>query len=193
MRLVFATNNKHKLSEIRDLMGSDFDLVGLKDIGCYEDIPEEHSTLEENASDKAWYVFNKYGCNVFADDTGLEIEALMGEPGVFSARYAGESKNPEANMTMVLDKMKGLSYREAQFRTVISLVLGGVETRLEGIVKGNILTKKRGSAGFGYDPIFLPHGYDKTFAEMMLNEKNRVSHRAIAFQKLLEYLCSIKF
>jgi XTP/dITP diphosphohydrolase len=188
MKLVFATNNRHKLSEIRDLLGSKFELLGLNDIGCHEDIPEDHSTLEENASDKAWYVFNQFGYDSFADDTGLEIKSLMGKPGVFSARYAGNRKDPEKNMDKVLDKMKHAPIRDAQFRTVISLVTGGKETRFEGIVKGTILDQKRGSAGFGYDPIFVPLGFNKTFAEMDLTEKNKVSHRAIAFKKLVEYL-----
>ena len=191
MKLVFATNNRHKLSEIRNLLGSKFELLGLNDIGCHEDIPEDHSTLEENASDKAWYVFNQFGQDSFADDTGLEIEALKGEPGVFSARYAGNRKDPEENMNKVLDKMKRVTNREAQFRTVISLVIGGTETRFEGIVKGTIPYQKRGSAGFGYDPIFVPLGFNKTFAEMDLTEKNNVSHRAIAFRKLVVYLLNV--
>ncbi len=192
MKLVFATNNEYKLSEIRDLLssqlGTECHLLGLNDIGCVEDIPEEYDTLEENASYKAWYVFNRFGYDTFADDTGLEINALGGEPGVFSARYASERKDSEENMNKVLEKMKLVTNRKAQFRTVISLVMSGAETRFEGIVKGTILDHKRGRAGFGYDPIFLPHGFNKTFAEMDLTEKNRVSHRAIAFQKLIQYL-----
>ncbi len=195
MKLVFATNNENKLSEIRDLLssqlGSKCYLLGLKDVGCTEDIPEEYETLEENASYKAWYVFNRFHYDTFADDTGLEISALKGEPGVFSARYASERKDSEENMNKVLDKMKLVTNREAQFRTVIALVMNGAEIRFEGIVKGTILNHKRGRAGFGYDPIFIPHGFNKTFAEMDLAEKNRVSHRAIAFQKLAQYLLKV--
>jgi XTP/dITP diphosphohydrolase len=195
MTLVFATNNEYKLSEIRDLLSSrlcaECHLLGLNDIGCNEDIPEEHATLEENASGKAWYIFNRFGYDTFADDTGLEIEALNGEPGVFSARYASERKDPEENMNEVLDRMKRVTNREAQFRTVISLVMSGKESRFEGTVKGTILDHKRGCAGFGYDPIFLPHGFEKTFAEMDLTEKNRVSHRAIAFEKLVQFLLNV--
>jgi len=195
MKLVFATNNEYKLSEIRDLLssqlGSTCHLLGLNDIGFFDDIPEEYATLEENAATKAWYVFNRFGYDTFADDTGLEIDALNGEPGVFSARYASPKKDPEENMDKVLDKMRPFANREAQFRTVISLVMSGKENRFEGIVKGSILDHKRGSAGFGYDPIFLPHGFSKTFAEMDLAEKNRVSHRAIAFQKLVSFLLKV--
>jgi XTP/dITP diphosphohydrolase len=195
MKLVFATNNEYKLAEIRDLLnsqvGAECHLLGLNDIGCNEDIPEDYATLEQNASGKAWYVYTLYGYDTFADDTGLEIQALLGEPGVFSARYASERKDPEENMNKVLDKMEGVTNREAQFRTVISLVLNGTETRFEGTVKGTILNHKRGRAGFGYDPIFLPDGFNKTFAEMNLTEKNRVSHRAIAFQKLVQYLIKL--
>ncbi len=192
MKLVFATNNEYKLSEIRDLLSSqlvhEYQLLGLNDIGCIQEIPEEYETLEENASYKAWYVYNHFNYDTFADDTGLEIDALRGEPGVFSARYSSENKDPEENMNKVLDKMKFVTNRQAQFRTIISLVMRGIEIRFEGKVKGTILDHKRGSAGFGYDPIFIPHGFDKTFAEMDLAEKNRVSHRALAFQKLVQYL-----
>ncbi len=192
MDLVFATNNAYKLSEIRDLLrsqlGQDCHLLGLNDIGCIKDIPEEYETLEENASYKAWYVYKRYGYDTFADDTGLEIDALRGEPGVLSARYASEKKDPEENMNKVLEKMEFVTNREGQFRTIISLVMDGIETQFEGKVEGTILDHKRGNAGFGYDPIFLPDGYDKTFAEMDLAEKNRISHRAIAFQKLVQYL-----
>ena len=188
MILVFATNNRNKINEIRELLGEGFKLLSLEDIGCFYEIPEVHTTLEENASDKAWHIFKTYGYDTFADDTGLEIHALNGEPGVYSARYAGKSKNAEANMNKVLKKLKGLTNREAQFRTVISLVQDGKEITFEGIVKGAILDNKRGTSGFGYDPIFLPEGCTKTFAEMSLAEKNRISHRAIAFRKLVEYL-----
>ncbi|UCG27290.1 MAG: non-canonical purine NTP diphosphatase [Bacteroidales bacterium] len=188
MLLVFATNNRNKFNEIRDLLGGDFKLLSLDDIGCPDEIPEIHTTLEANASGKAWYIFQRYGYNAFADDTGLEIDALNGEPGVYSARYAGNTKNSEKNMNKVLRKLHGITNRKAQFRTVISLVQEGKEIIFEGIVKGTILNTKRGKSGFGYDPIFLPEGSDKTFAEMNLSEKNRISHRAVAFRKLIEYL-----
>jgi XTP/dITP diphosphohydrolase len=188
MKLVFATNNQHKLKELQAILGEKFELLSLKDIGCFEEIPEEKLTLEGNASQKAFYVYEKFGYSCFADDTGLEIEALNGEPGVFSARYAGETKDPQANMDKVLAKLKSTEHRKARFRTVISLLLDGEEKQFEGIVEGEIIRKKRGDSGFGYDPIFLPAGYNKTFAEMDLSEKNEVSHRARAVQKLVEYL-----
>lgn len=188
MELVFATNNAHKVKEIQSILGDEFRLLSLKDIGCDDDIPEEQETLEGNASQKAFYVYNKYGYNCFADDTGLEIEALGGEPGVYSARYAGEEKSSEANMQKVLDKLAKINDRKARFRTVISLVINGDEILFEGIVNGEILKRKRGGAGFGYDPIFKPEGRDQSFAEMELSEKNKISHRGRAVQKLVEYL-----
>jgi XTP/dITP diphosphohydrolase len=188
MKLVFATNNQHKLKELQAILGNHFELLSLKDIGCFEEIPEEQPTLEGNASQKAFYVYKKYDYSCFADDTGLEIEALNGEPGVFSARYAGEAKNPQANMDKVLAKLKNTEHRKARFRTVISLVLDGEEKQFDGIVEGKITKEKRGDSGFGYDPIFLPAGYEKTFAEMSLDDKNQISHRARAVQKLVEYL-----
>lgn len=188
MKLVFATNNPHKLHEIQNILGDDFEIISLKDIGCHEEIPEEQPTLEGNASQKAFYVYNNYGYNCFADDTGLEIEALNNEPGVYSARYAGEGKNPEDNMNKVLHKLAKIKNRKARFRTVISLVVNGKETQFEGIVNGHILNEKRGQGGFGYDPAFQPDGYDQTFAEMGMEEKNRISHRGKAVKKLVEYL-----
>jgi XTP/dITP diphosphohydrolase len=208
MKLVFATHNKHKFLEIREMFLEagiqisdntqsseankttirEIQLLDLDEIGCVEDIPENKATIEENASEKSWYIFNGFGYNTFADDTGLEIDALKGEPGVYSARYAGEQKDPDDNMNLVLRKLKGKSNRKAQFKTVISLILNGNETRFEGIVKGTILEERRGEKGFGYDPIFLPEGYDKTFAEMDLYEKNRISHRSTALRKLINYL-----
>ncbi|RIJ48625.1 non-canonical purine NTP diphosphatase [Maribellus luteus] len=188
MELVFATNNAHKVKEIQSILGDEFRLLSLNDIGCDEDIPEEQETLEGNASQKAFYVYNKYGYNCFADDTGLEIDALNGEPGVYSARYAGEEKNPEANMQKVLTKLAKINNRNARFRTVISLVINGKEVLFEGIVNGEILTEKRGDAGFGYDPVFKPEEKDQSFAEMELSEKNKISHRGRAVQKLVEYL-----
>ncbi|QGY44322.1 non-canonical purine NTP diphosphatase [Maribellus comscasis] len=190
MELVFATNNKHKLEELQAILGDRFKLLSLKDIGCDEEIPEEQPTLEGNARQKAMYVFEKYGYSCFADDTGLEIEALGGEPGVYSARYAGEDKNANANMDKVLDKMTKIKRRNARFRTVISLITEGEEKQFEGVVEGTILTKKRGDSGFGYDPIFQPDGYKRTFAEMKLEDKNKISHRGRAVEKLVNYLQS---
>ena len=191
MDLVFATNNQHKLKELQVILGDEFRLLSLKDIGCNEEIPEEQETLEGNASQKAFFIYNKYGYNCFADDTGLEIKALDGEPGVYSARYAGEEKSAEANMLKVLQKMTKINERKARFRTVISLIVNGEEKLFEGIVAGDILEEKRGSSGFGYDPIFQPEGFELTFAEMELSEKNKISHRGKAVQKLVNYLKEI--
>ncbi len=188
MNLVIATNNEHKLTEIQVMLGGNFRLLSLGEIDCTDEIPEEQSTLEGNASQKAFYIFNKYGYNCFADDTGLEIEALNGEPGVYSARYAGEAKNPEANMDKVLEKLSKINNRKARFRTVISLVIDGKEWLFEGIVAGTITTEKRGVAGFGYDPVFLPDGYIQTFAEMNSYLKNSISHRGRAVGKLVDFL-----
>lgn len=192
MKLVFATNNQHKVREIQELLDDSIELLGLKDIHCTDDIPETRDTLEGNASEKAFYIYNKYGVNCFADDTGLEIEALNGEPGVYSARYAGEERSAEKNMNLVLDKLSIINNRKARFRTVISLVVEGQETQFEGIVEGHILREKRGTTGFGYDPIFQPDEADLSFAEMPLEEKNKISHRARAVQKLVEYLIQIR-
>lgn len=192
MELVFATNNQHKLEELQALLGSKIRLLSLNDIGCTEEIPEEQPTLEGNASQKAFYVFNKFGYNCFADDTGLEIEALNGEPGVYSARFAGEGKDPQANMEKVLLLLEKIKNRKARFRTVISLVIDGAEAQFEGIVEGEILTAKQGDKGFGYDPLFMPAGFRKTFAEMDMSEKNGISHRGRAVEKLVQYLNSIK-
>ncbi|WP_319271585.1 non-canonical purine NTP diphosphatase [uncultured Draconibacterium sp.] len=188
MKLVFATNNNHKLEELQAILGDDFTLMSLKDIECFDEIPEEQPTLEGNASQKAFYVYNKFGMNCFADDTGLEIDALNGEPGVFSARYAGEDKNSEANMNKVLEKLAKINERKARFRTVISLVIDGEEKQFEGIVNGEILKEKRGGSGFGYDPVFMPEGFNQSFAEMGLADKNKISHRGRAVQKLVDYL-----
>nr|WP_319998381.1 non-canonical purine NTP diphosphatase [uncultured Draconibacterium sp.] len=188
MKLVFATNNKHKLEELQAILGDQFTLLSLKDIECFDEIPEEQPTLEGNASQKAYYIYDKFGMNCFADDTGLEIKALNGEPGVYSARYAGEDKNSEANMKKVLEKLTKINEREARFRTVISLVIDGEEKQFEGIVNGEILTEKRGDSGFGYDPVFKPEGLDQSFAEMGLEDKNKISHRGRAVQKLVDYL-----
>lgn len=200
MKIVFATNNQHKLQEIRDILGSEFEIVSLKDIGCDVDIPETGNTLEENAMQKAQYVYDHYNLSCFADDTGLEVEALNGEPGVHSARYAeGTDHDSEANMTKLLRNLEGKDNRKARFRTVIALIqkqdvcpCGCTSikkvNRFEGIVDGSIATEKHGSAGFGYDPIFVPEGYDKSFAELGESIKNGISHRARAVAKLAEYL-----
>jgi XTP/dITP diphosphohydrolase len=186
--LVFATNNPHKIKEISEIIGNEFRIISLADIGCFDEIPEDAETLEGNASFKARYVYDKYGRDCFADDTGLEIDALEGRPGVRSARYAGEDCNPENNIRKVLAELEDKTNRKARFRTVISLIRKGIEVRLEGIVNGVILYEKRGEEGFGYDPVFLPDGYDLSFAEMPPEEKNRISHRALATRKLTDHL-----
>lgn len=186
--LVFVTNNLHKLEEISEIIGDEFHIISLAEIGCYDDIPEDAATLEGNASYKARYVYNKYGRDCFADDTGLEIDALEGRPGVRSARYAGEDCNPENNIRKVLSELEGKTDRKARFRTVISLIRKGIEVQFEGTVEGVILYEKRGKEGFGYDPVFLPDGYQLSFAEMPLEEKNKISHRARATRKLIDHL-----
>ena len=212
-RIVFATNNKHKLEEIRSILGEKFEVLSLSDIGCHEDIPETSDTLEGNAMQKAQYVFDKYGYDCFADDTGLEVEALGGEPGIYSARYAA-LHDSEANMTKLLRKLEGTENRKARFRTVIALITHpqslpkggkydvlhsnkdnenpspreGQRVGFEGIVNGSIIRERRGGEGFGYDPIFQPEGYDQTFAELGNEVKNHISHRARAVQKLAEFL-----
>jgi XTP/dITP diphosphohydrolase len=188
MELVFSTNNPHKLNEIRLILGDRFLIKSLEDIGCRDDIPENQDTLEGNASQKAFYLYNKYRLDCFADDTGLEVEALDGDPGVYSARYAGTDKDPEQNIRKLLARMAEINHRRARFRTVISLVLKGEEKLFEGVTEGVILREKRGSGGFGYDPVFLPDGCDITFAEMDLSEKNKISHRGRAVGMLAEYL-----
>lgn len=192
MKLVFATNNLHKLQEIKQLINDSIELFSLSDINCTDDIPENQETLEGNAAEKSFFIFNKYGMNCFADDTGLEIEALNGEPGVYSARYAGEEKSSENNINLVLEKMGEIKNRNARFRTVISLVIAGHEVQFEGLVNGQILKEKRGKTGFGYDPIFQPEESNLSFAEMPMEEKNKVSHRGRAVQKLVEYLTQLK-
>jgi len=192
MKLVFATNNQHKLQELQQLLDSSIELLSLNDINCEEDIPENQETLEGNAAEKSFYIFNKFGLNCFADDTGLEIDALNGEPGVYSARYAGEEKSPEKNIELVLQKLSEIKNRNARFRTVISLVIDGIETQFEGVVNGHILEEKKGISGFGYDPIFQPDESTLSFAEMSMDEKNKISHRGRAVQKLVEYLTHFK-
>jgi len=187
-QLVFATNNSHKLEEVAPRINGKFDLVTLDDIGCHDDIAETGLTFRENASIKSKYIYNNYKLNCFGDDSGLEIDALNGEPGVYSARYAGEHGNHSANMDKVLENLKGVTDRRARFRTVISLIWDGEEHFFEGTVEGNIRHERSGSRGFGYDPIFQPEGYAITFAEMSLDEKNRISHRAKAVEKLIDFL-----
>jgi XTP/dITP diphosphohydrolase len=192
MKLVFATNNKHKLSEIRAILGDEIDILSLEDINCHADIPETADTLEGNALQKAQYVVDHFGMSCFADDTGLEVDALNGEPGIYSARYAGEEHDSEANMTKLLNNLGQNNNRKAQFRTVIALLeMEGGKIRqhlFEGIVKGEIIRERRGGEGFGYDPIFQPEGYQQTFAEMSGEAKNAISHRGRAVRKLVEYL-----
>lgn len=193
MKIVFATNNKHKLEEIKDILGKDFEIVSLAEIGCHEDIPETGVTLQENARQKSTYVVEHYNQNCFADDTGLEVEALGGEPGVHSARYAeGTDHDSEANMRKLLTKLDGQTNRKACFRTVISLIIDDVEHQFEGKVDGTIAKEKHGTEGFGYDPIFIPEGYDKSFAQLGEEIKNQISHRARAVKKLAEYLERLK-
>jgi XTP/dITP diphosphohydrolase len=188
IELVFATNNPHKLREIGKLAGEYIRIHSLSDLGCYDNIPETSNTLQGNASQKSWFIYNKFGKNCFADDTGLEVESLNGRPGAYSARYAGPEHNPENNIIKLLDELKQYENRKAQFRTVISLVLDGKEYFFEGIVKGKILFEKHGDKGFGYDPVFLPDGQNKSFAEMNLEKKNFISHRARAIESLIQFL-----
>lgn len=192
IELVFATNNENKIKEINALLTNSIKLLSLKDIGCHEDIPETADTIEGNAILKAKYVYAKYGYNCFADDTGLEIKSLNGEPGVFSARYAGEEKNGDKNMDKALQKLVPFSDRAAQFKTVVALVINGEINTFEGIIEGEITSEKHGKDGFGYDPIFKPNGYEITFAEMPLSEKNKISHRGRAIKKLIDFLNSTK-
>ncbi len=186
--LVFATNNEHKLHEVKKMLQGNFSIVSLSDVNIFEDIPEDKPNLEGNAEQKADYIHDKLKINVFADDTGLEIDALNGEPGVYSARYSGKEKDSQANMQKVLNNLTGVKNRKAQFRTVICLILNNEKFFFEGIVRGSILNKPAGKDGFGYDPIFQPNGYDCSFAEMPLEAKNKISHRGIAVEKLINYL-----
>ena len=188
MKLVFATNNKHKLEEVRAILGNRIEVLSLNDIDCHDDIPETADTLEGNALIKARYIYEKFGVDCFADDTGLEVEALGGEPGVYSARYAGEECNSEANMQKLLQNLTGKNNRNAQFRTVIALIIKGEEKLFNGIVKGTISGEKMGNAGFGYDPIFIPEGFSESFAQMASDMKNSISHRYRATEELSNYL-----
>jgi len=187
-KLVFASNSIHKLNEIRSILESMFTIISLSDLNCTDDIPETANTLEGNALLKAQYVYNKFGFNCFADDTGLEVEALNGEPGVFSARYAGEDNNAQKNIQKLLTELGSNPNRNAQFRTIIVLIKDGSLNYFEGKIEGKINYKPTGNDGFGYDPVFVPNGMDRSFAELSTNEKNKISHRALAVKKLAEYL-----
>ena len=192
MELIMATQNKNKVKEINALLPASIQVKTLEEIGCLEEIPETQETLEGNAFQKAQFVADKYGVNCFADDTGLEIDALKGEPGVYSARYAGPEKKADDNMNLVLNKLEGVADRKARFRTVIALIIDGVETVFEGIAEGEITKEKSGQEGFGYDPIFRPTGYKETFSELTMKEKNEISHRGRAVKKLVEHLSKLQ-
>ncbi|WP_373833624.1 non-canonical purine NTP diphosphatase [Bacteroides heparinolyticus] len=187
-KFVFATNNAHKLEEVSAILGKKIELLSMKDIDCNVDIPETADTLEGNALIKARYIFENYHLDCFADDTGLEVEALNGAPGVYSARYAGDAHDSEANMKKLLKEMENVKNRRARFRTVFALIINGKEHLFEGIVKGEIIKNRKGTSGFGYDPVFVPEGYSQTFAEMGNELKNKISHRAMATQKLCHFL-----
>lgn len=186
--IVFATNNRHKLEEVRQLLDSPLQVHSLAEIGCVEELPETQNTLEGNALQKAQYVFEKFKTPCFADDTGLEVDALKGEPGVYSARFAGEHKSSDDNINLLLEKLKGQSNRQAQFRCIIVLVEEKGVKFFDGILQGEIIQERVGAGGFGYDPVFLPTGSDKTLAQMTMEEKNAISHRGIAVRKLVQYL-----
>ncbi|MDD4115249.1 MAG: non-canonical purine NTP diphosphatase [Massilibacteroides sp.] len=191
MKIVFATNNKHKLDEVKKIMAGHIKIVSLEEIGCHDDIPETANTLEGNALLKASYIKEKFGLDCFADDTGLEVETLHNAPGVYSARYAGETHDSEANMNKLLSELQGKDNRRARFRTVITLIIGNETKSFEGIVNGFIDTVKKGKTGFGYDPIFIPEGYTQSFAELGDTIKNKISHRAKAINKLNDFLSTL--
>ncbi len=190
--ICFATNNKHKLDEVRSKINPQITILSLEDIGCREELPETCPTIEENSAQKAQYVAQKYKVNCFADDTGLLVDALNGAPGVYSARYAGPNCSPEDNMNKLLTALQGVENRKASFKTCITLVLNGKQLQFSGEVNGVILTERHGEKGFGYDPIFRPDGYTTSFAEMSMEEKNTISHRALAVAKLYDYLAESK-
>jgi len=192
MKIIFATQNQHKLRELQEMLGSTFNLLSLNDLNYTDDIPETKETIAENASQKAWFVYNLFGENCFADDTGLEVEALNGEPGVYSARYAGENKDSQANIAKLLEKLNNHTNRNARFVTVISLIINQKEFLFEGIVEGDILYEKHGTAGFGYDSVFQPKGFTQTFAQMQAETKNKISHRGLAVKKLVDFLIQNK-
>lgn len=187
-KLVFATNNTHKLEEVREVVGDKFEILSLKEIGCHEDINETGTTLEENALIKVRYVKEKYGYDCFGDDTGLEVDALNGAPGVYSARYAGGDHDAKANMRKLLKALDGISDRKARFRSVIALIIDGKEYLFDGKIEGSIIAVEKGTAGFGYDPVFMPDGYTQTFAELGNDIKNNISHRALAVKALCGFL-----
>jgi len=188
MKLCFASNNEHKLTEIRQIIGNQYQVVSLQEIGCTEELPEEQTTLEGNSHQKADYVWQHYGVSCFADDTGLEVFALNGEPGVYSARYAGPQRSSTDNMALLLENLQGKSDRSARFRTSITLILNGHTEQFDGIVSGKITETPAGEKGFGYDPVFMPDGYEQTFAQMPAADKNKISHRGLAVQQLANYL-----
>ncbi|GAB3228038.1 non-canonical purine NTP diphosphatase [Algoriphagus aestuariicola] len=191
MKICFATNNLKKIEEVKAALGPEFEIVSLQEIGCYEELPETGDTLEHNAFQKARYVKDHYGIDCFADDTGLEVAALDGAPGVYSGRFAGEPRSDERNIALLLQKMEGKTERSARFRTVIALIWQGKEFSFEGIAEGEILPTELGKGGFGYDPVFRPSGFDKTFAELSLEEKNQISHRGQAVRALIAFLRGI--
>ncbi len=193
MKICFATNNAKKIEEVKAALGSDFEIVSLQDIGCFEELPETGYTLDYNAFEKARFVKTNYGVDCFADDTGLEVDALNGEPGVYSGRFSGEPRSDERNIELLLEKIEGKNDRKARFRTVIALILDGNEYKFEGIAEGEIISEKVGVGGFGYDPVFKPSGFDRTFAELSLDEKNEISHRGKAVKALISFLSSRKF
>lgn len=192
MKICFATNNTKKIEEVRAALAPDFDIVSLREIGCIEELPETGDTLEHNAFQKARYVKDHYGVDCFADDTGLEVDALHGAPGVYSGRFAGEPRSDDRNISLLLERMQGQANRSARFRTVIGLIWQGSEYSFEGIAQGEIIEERVGEGGFGYDPIFKPLGFDRTFAELSLEEKNAISHRGQAVQALISFLKGIK-
>lgn len=191
-QIVFATNNPHKVEEVRNKLNGLFEIRTLSEIGCTDDIPETSDTLQGNAGQKSHYLFDRFHCDCFADDTGLEVEALDGAPGVYSARYAGPAKDSEANIDKLLAELNGKTNRRAKFRTVISLILDGKEYLFEGSVSGTILTERHGKQGFGYDPVFQPDGFERSFAELSMEEKNKISHRGKAVEKLIRFLNDYK-
>ena len=192
MKLCFATNNPHKLAEIKQMLGDGFELLSLEDIGCQEELPEEHETLEDNSRQKAEYVFENYKVNAFADDTGLEVDALGGAPGVYSARYAGSKRDVDRNIDLLFKNLSTKSDRSAQFRSVITIFLNGEEYQFEGVVRGRIAEERSSTRGFAYDSVFIPEGYDITFSEMSISKKNEMSHRAEAFKKLNDFLSKLE-
>lgn len=193
MKICFATNNRKKIEEVKAALGPEYELVSLQEIGCFDELPETGDTLDHNAFQKARYVKEHFGVDCFADDTGLEVEALEGAPGVYSGRFAGEPRSDERNIDLLLEKMEGKTNRKARFRTVIALILEGKEYQFEGIAEGEILHRRVGEKGFGYDPVFRSTGFDRTFAELSLEEKNEISHRGKAIKALADFLGQRKF